>query len=318
LSEEIVNTTSINDLFGKVMLQARDLVHAERASLFLVKKEAGVLTTIFADGGDMISVPHNEGTCSVCGLVIQALALVLCGGVVVVAVYNVRYVFVLLTSLSIYITNTHTTHTHTHTYTGLVGHVLHTKEKINVAEAHTDARFTGKVDANSGFRTRSVLCLPVMDPHTQEVVAVMQMINKLGGAGSASPSSPLSQAKEGSAGGDGIGGGGGGHSFTTEDEELLEALLVPISAAVVNFVREESQQMEQGATVAELGRINSLLSGERERAVASQAAEQRAMLLVRMTQSLTLKASITQIFKETMKDLIELVGAEDGRSKRRK
>lgn len=63
---------------------------------------------------------------------------------------------------------------------GLAGHVAMTGEIINIKDAYNDDRFNKDVDKKTGYRTRTVLCIPMRNLH-QEVVGVFQVINKLNG-----------------------------------------------------------------------------------------------------------------------------------------
>merc|ERR1719159_163856 len=69
---------------------------------------------------------------------------------------------------------------------GLAGRCLETGEIINVADAYDTPWFNQAFDKQSGYRTQSVLCLPVhaMDAgpldEGGQVVAVLQLINKMG------------------------------------------------------------------------------------------------------------------------------------------
>eukprot|EP01006_Ploeotia_vitrea_P024214 TRINITY_DN56976_c0_g2_i1.p1 TRINITY_DN56976_c0_g2~~TRINITY_DN56976_c0_g2_i1.p1 ORF type:complete len:705 (-),score=79.58 TRINITY_DN56976_c0_g2_i1:1898-4012(-) len=61
---------------------------------------------------------------------------------------------------------------------GIAGHVATTGETLNIPDAYSDARFNRAVDKKTGYRTHSILCMPVK---TQEHnVAVAQLINKEG------------------------------------------------------------------------------------------------------------------------------------------
>jgi sigma-B regulation protein RsbU (phosphoserine phosphatase) len=64
---------------------------------------------------------------------------------------------------------------------GLVGACARTREIINVPDCYADARFDAGVDRASGYRTRCMLTLPLVDHH-DELVGVMQLLNKDGGA----------------------------------------------------------------------------------------------------------------------------------------
>lgn len=63
---------------------------------------------------------------------------------------------------------------------GLVGVCARTREIINVPDCYADPRFDAAVDRASGYRTRSMLTLPLVD-HQGVLVGVMQLLNKAGG-----------------------------------------------------------------------------------------------------------------------------------------
>jgi len=60
---------------------------------------------------------------------------------------------------------------------GLAGHVAHTGETLNIEDAYRDARFNPAVDRQSGFRTRTVLCMPVVN-RDGRIIGVTETINK--------------------------------------------------------------------------------------------------------------------------------------------
>jgi len=61
--------------------------------------------------------------------------------------------------------------------TGLSGHVAKEKIVINIADAYADNRFDPVWDRKTGFRTRSVLCAPLLTPEDR-IVGVIQVLNK--------------------------------------------------------------------------------------------------------------------------------------------
>jgi sigma-B regulation protein RsbU (phosphoserine phosphatase) len=63
---------------------------------------------------------------------------------------------------------------------GLVGACAHDRQIINVPDCYADARFDSGVDRASGYRTRCMLTLPLVD-HKDVLVGVMQVLNKAGG-----------------------------------------------------------------------------------------------------------------------------------------
>ncbi|MEW5819430.1 MAG: HD domain-containing phosphohydrolase [Cyanobacteriota bacterium] len=63
---------------------------------------------------------------------------------------------------------------------GLAGHVAMTGEVINIEEAYNDSRFNKDIDKKTGYRTRTVLCVPMRNLN-HEIIGVFQVINKLDG-----------------------------------------------------------------------------------------------------------------------------------------
>ncbi len=86
---------------------------------------------------------------------------------------------------------------------GLAGHVVRTRETLNIPDAHADPRFNAEQDRQTGFRTTTVLCCPVINMKG-EIIGVTQAMNKREAA------------------------------FDREDEEVLRALSSQISVALEN------------------------------------------------------------------------------------
>jgi signal transduction histidine kinase len=63
---------------------------------------------------------------------------------------------------------------------GLAGHCFRNGETLNLEDAYEDVRFNRSVDARTGYRTRSVLCMPIYG-RTRETLGVIQLINKKDG-----------------------------------------------------------------------------------------------------------------------------------------
>jgi phosphoserine phosphatase RsbU/P len=63
---------------------------------------------------------------------------------------------------------------------GLAGSCARTRQIINVPDCYADPRFDPGVDKRSGYRTRCMLTLPLVD-HKDALVGVMQVLNKAGG-----------------------------------------------------------------------------------------------------------------------------------------
>jgi phosphoserine phosphatase RsbU/P len=63
---------------------------------------------------------------------------------------------------------------------GVVGACARNRRIINVPDCYADERFNPEVDRASGYRTRCMLTLPLVD-HKDVLVGVMQVLNKADG-----------------------------------------------------------------------------------------------------------------------------------------
>ena len=86
---------------------------------------------------------------------------------------------------------------------GLAGYVASTGQLLNIKDAYEDERFAMTIDQETGYTTKSVLCMPVFN-REGSVIGVTQAINKKDGV------------------------------FQREDEELLRALSSQIAVALEN------------------------------------------------------------------------------------
>jgi adenylate cyclase len=64
---------------------------------------------------------------------------------------------------------------------GIAGHVAVTGECLNIPDAYEHPLFNPEVDRQTGYRTRNILCIPVLSLRGQ-VVAVVQLLNKKSGS----------------------------------------------------------------------------------------------------------------------------------------
>jgi signal transduction histidine kinase len=86
---------------------------------------------------------------------------------------------------------------------GIAGHVATTGELLNIPEAYDDPRFNQAVDRQTGYRTKTILCMPVRNKEGT-IVGVLQVLNKRVGV------------------------------FTPADEEMLDALSSQAAIALEN------------------------------------------------------------------------------------
>jgi hypothetical protein len=62
---------------------------------------------------------------------------------------------------------------------GIAGHVASTQQSLNIEDAYADSRFNPKIDQKTGYKTKSILCLPILNENG-ECIAVAEAINKIG------------------------------------------------------------------------------------------------------------------------------------------
>lgn len=60
---------------------------------------------------------------------------------------------------------------------GIAGYVASTKQAVNIENAYADPRFNDTIDQKTGYRTRSILCLPILNENG-DCIAVAEAINK--------------------------------------------------------------------------------------------------------------------------------------------
>lgn len=62
---------------------------------------------------------------------------------------------------------------------GVAGWVATNRSMLNIKNAYADKRFNQEIDKQTNFRTRTILCVPVLDSSGNKVLGVIQMVNKL-------------------------------------------------------------------------------------------------------------------------------------------
>ena len=63
---------------------------------------------------------------------------------------------------------------------GIAGTVFRTGETINIKDAYSDSRFNKEIDSKTGYRTKTILCMPIRNIE-QEIIGVFQILNKMSG-----------------------------------------------------------------------------------------------------------------------------------------
>ncbi len=63
---------------------------------------------------------------------------------------------------------------------GLAGYVVKTGESLNIVDAYNDSRFNPEVDTKTGYRTKTILCMPITN-NNREIIGAFQVLNKIDG-----------------------------------------------------------------------------------------------------------------------------------------
>ncbi len=119
----IANEKDVDKLLVNLADMGRDLVSADRCTVWLVDKKAEKIWTRVAHGIDRIEIPLSKG---------------------------------------------------------IAGYVAATGEHLVINDAYGDERFDQQVDIATGYHTRNILALPILDSNG-ETIGVYQAINKMSG-----------------------------------------------------------------------------------------------------------------------------------------
>ncbi len=98
---------------------------------------------------------------------------------------------------------------------GIAGYVAASGDTLNIPDAYLDPRFNPDVDRQTGYRTKTILCMPMRNKDG-EIIGVFQLLNKRAGA------------------------------FTDEDEDFISALSTHASLAIENARLYEEEKTLAG------------------------------------------------------------------------
>ncbi len=93
---------------------------------------------------------------------------------------------------------------------GITGEVADTGKPVFINDAANDKRYNSDFDKESGFKTKSIMCVPLI--YTNEIIGVIEVLNKKNGV------------------------------FTIEDEKMLFSLADQAAISIVESRLRESQQ----------------------------------------------------------------------------
>ncbi|XP_021452902.1 dual 3',5'-cyclic-AMP and -GMP phosphodiesterase 11A [Oncorhynchus mykiss] len=112
---------------------------------------------------------------------------------------------------------------------GIIGYVAEHGETVNIPDAYQDRRFSDEIDKLSGYKTKSLLCMPIHNSDG-EIIGVAQAINK----------SP------------------GGALFTEDDEKVLQMYLPFCGIAISNAQLFAASRKEYDRSRSLLEVVNDL------------------------------------------------------------
>ncbi len=149
---------------------------------------------------------------------------------------------------------------------GIAGYVAKSGETVNIQDAYSDPRFDPSTDKKTGYRTRSVLCMPIFEPVRSsktkpKILAVLQALNKRTGV------------------------------FTREDEELMASLAAQIAITLMNsqlYLALEKKIKE----------LNLLYSIEQEASYSEKDEVLFKRLIEKLVQTFQVEAGLIAFFDE--------------------
>ena len=143
---------------------------------------------------------------------------------------------------------------------GIAGYVAQSGETINIKDAYRDERFNPEIDKKTGYRTRSILCMPIFEPLNEKkkkpaIIGVLQVLNKKDGV------------------------------FGEEDEELLGILASQIAVTIINA-------RLYSALEKKVGELNLLFDIEKELKTDYQQDELLHFLVRKISSALKVQAAL--------------------------
>lgn len=154
---------------------------------------------------------------------------------------------------------------------GIAGNVAKTGQVINIEDAYNDDRFDSSTDKKTGYKTHSILCMPIFEPLKDDktkpdIIGVLQILNKKDGV------------------------------FDSEDEDLLSSLASQIAISIIN-------SRLYTALEKKINEINLLFDIERELNKADNLDELLRILIEKITDTLKVEAALITIMDKQSQDL---------------
>ena len=232
-AKHLSSASELTEVFEESIRDARHLVQADRATLWLVDEEAQELYTHVAEGLDAVNGGSKQIRIGI--------------------------------------------------GTGIVGHVVCSGEPFACEDAYDCDKFNPAVDRSSGYRTRQILCVPMMSTTKgkSSVVGAIQVVNRAEGVE-----------------------GGTTTPFTDDEQQLLMTLGAQIVGAVEHCNNQASTEAEKQASLAQLKQMQAQL------AAAKQEGSQRDGLLQNLAKCISGQVSFTELIDTVLEQACNLLGSD--------
>ena len=159
---------------------------------------------------------------------------------------------------------------------GIAGTVFTSGESVNIPHAYADLRFNPAFDKQTGFFTRSILCMPVFNKEGK-AIGVSQVLNKRGG------------------------------SFNTEDEKRLAAFTSQISMGIENAKLFDDVQSQMNYSQSILASMHDAVITFDENFVIKTCNPAGLRILKLLNESEVLEQSASAIFSASNQWLLDKI-----------
>ena len=232
-AKELATKSDLNEVFEEAIRDARHLVQADRATLWLVDEDTNELYTCVAEGLQALNGEVKE--------------------------------------IRIDISK------------GIVGHVVCSGETFSCVDAYDCDKFNPSIDRSSGYRTRQILCVPLLSKTSggkQKIVGAIQVVNRAEKADSISA------------------------AFSKSEEQLLVTLGEQIVGAVEHCHNRASSEAEKQQSLMQLKQMQSQLQRARTDGQALDG------LLSNLSAVISGQASLQSLMDSVLDQACGLVGAD--------
>ena len=203
---------------------------------------------------------------------------------------------------------------------GVAGWVATERQKLNIPNAYQDSRFNPNIDKQTSFRTRTILCMPVMSCNGH-LFGVIQMVNKM--KGDSKIIKKMAKKKKTDTNHHGY--ESCFESFSLEDETVLEKCCIQVSRALEPILITQSKGVNDRTIVSTNNQKFETIKQYEEPVtdISSKVAKQDTIeILNKNTKSSILPNKITGFEgsrrRSSVGSLVQFISAEAGKSYIRK